>query len=99
MVTIGYRVKRGTGGTMNRQRQVIQDMGITDEFLMFFAFNPEVVPSGEFVSTTEIAAMLSTDPRRVGDLMAQLGVTRSQRHGYRLDELAAVAGKVIDLLM
>ena len=47
-----------------------------------------------FLSTAEVADAMGVDPRRAGDLLAQLRVNKSKREGYRISELVDAARRV-----
>ena len=47
-----------------------------------------------FLSTVDLAEIMREDPRRVGELMARLGVPKSKREGYRITDLVAVERRV-----
>ena len=80
---------------MNRKRRIDPKSAVVDELLRTFATVPVTsVPAGEFLTAADFAALIGIDARSVGDLLTKLGVTRSQRRGYRLDEICEAAARV-----
>ena len=59
--------------------------------------NPGIRSQGSndlFLSAADLAEVMGESQRRVGDLMARLGVHKSQRGGYRITDLVAVERRV-----
>ena len=80
---------------MNRQRRIDPRVAAIDELLRTYAIVPVAgIPAGEFVTAAEFAAKIGISPSAAGDLLTKLGVTRSQRRGYHLDEICEAAARV-----